>query len=347
MNQKVTIYDLSKSLGIAPSTVHRALYGNGRVSEETQKKVIDAAGRMGFKPNKAAKSLSRKTIKIGLIMNGVFPDFHNEVLRGAKTACEELSDFNVTLDFYMPSLPFPLRGQEILSKMIAMADEGCSGIIVQHPADTSGFHSGIAQLHDRSVPVVTVVSDIRGSKRIFNVRTDGYVAGRMAAELLWGFAKVGRCAVFTGFKGVEIHDEKVTGFCAEMERHAIEIAEVIEAKEDPQTAYEMADHLFSTCPDLSGIYINSSNSASIIQCAYHRGLQKKLVIITSDIFPELKTFIEDGAVSASIFQDPFRQGYQAFEGLYRYIADRAEIESEILLQPQIIIKSNLHYFTGR
>ena len=188
MDQKVTIYDLSKSLGIAPSTIHRALYGSGRVSEETKRKVIDAANRMGFKPNKAAKSLSRKTIKIGLIMNGVFPDFHNEVLRGAKTACEELSDFNVALDFHMPSLPLSQRGQEILSKMNTMADEGCSGIIIQHPPDINGFHSVIAQLHDRGIPVVTVVSDIRGSERIFNVRTDGQATGRMAAELLWGFA---------------------------------------------------------------------------------------------------------------------------------------------------------------
>ncbi|MDR3552430.1 MAG: hypothetical protein P4L75_04830, partial [Clostridia bacterium] len=62
------------------------------------------------------------------------------------------------------------------------------------------------------------------------------------------------------------------------------------------------------------------------------------------IFPELADYIEEGVVQASIFQDPFQQGYLAFRNLYEFIAGSKEGGGEILIKPQIIIKSNLDLF---
>ncbi|WP_179400773.1 LacI family DNA-binding transcriptional regulator [Burkholderia guangdongensis] len=58
----VTIVDLASALGLSKTTVSDALIGSGRVSEETRKRVADAAQAMGYVSNKAARSLRRRSM---------------------------------------------------------------------------------------------------------------------------------------------------------------------------------------------------------------------------------------------------------------------------------------------
>ncbi|WP_043284467.1 LacI family DNA-binding transcriptional regulator [Paraburkholderia oxyphila] len=58
----VTLVDLARALGLSKTTVSDALIGSGRVSEETRKRVADAAQAMGYVSNKAARSLRRRNM---------------------------------------------------------------------------------------------------------------------------------------------------------------------------------------------------------------------------------------------------------------------------------------------
>lgn len=53
----VTIYDISKRLGISASTVSRALSGSHRVNHKTRERVLAAAREMGYRPNHMARNL--------------------------------------------------------------------------------------------------------------------------------------------------------------------------------------------------------------------------------------------------------------------------------------------------
>ena len=57
-----TILDLARALGLSKTTVSDALIGSGRVSEETRKRVTDAAHSMGYVSNNAARSLRRRSM---------------------------------------------------------------------------------------------------------------------------------------------------------------------------------------------------------------------------------------------------------------------------------------------
>lgn len=61
----VTIKDISKKCGVAPSTVSKALNGYDDVKPETVEKVRAAARELGYQPNTAARAL--KTSKSGTI----------------------------------------------------------------------------------------------------------------------------------------------------------------------------------------------------------------------------------------------------------------------------------------
>ena len=56
----VTIYDISKKIGVAPGTVSKALNNYYGVSEETKAKVLAIAKEMGFVPNANARAIKAK-----------------------------------------------------------------------------------------------------------------------------------------------------------------------------------------------------------------------------------------------------------------------------------------------
>ncbi|WP_312855551.1 LacI family DNA-binding transcriptional regulator [Mesobacillus zeae] len=91
----VTIKDVAKEAGVAPSTVSRVIADSPRISEETKRRVREVMEELGYYPNLQARSLAAKSTKtIGIIM----PDsaYHNlqnpffpEVLRGISKKAHE------------------------------------------------------------------------------------------------------------------------------------------------------------------------------------------------------------------------------------------------------------------
>jgi DNA-binding LacI/PurR family transcriptional regulator len=76
--RSITIKDLAKSLGISKSTVSRALSGDSKnVSDETIRKVNEAAVSMGYRKNEMAANLrNRKSKAIGLIIPETVTSFY-------------------------------------------------------------------------------------------------------------------------------------------------------------------------------------------------------------------------------------------------------------------------------
>jgi DNA-binding LacI/PurR family transcriptional regulator len=88
----VTIQDIAQQLGIAASTVSKALNDYSDVSEATRKRVQAAARELGYHPSAAAQSLRRrKTRKIGLVVNypiGFIGEYLSRLMIGVALAAE-------------------------------------------------------------------------------------------------------------------------------------------------------------------------------------------------------------------------------------------------------------------
>lgn len=88
MSPSPTSRDVAEAAGVSQSTVSRALAGGGRVAPATRSLVLEAAARLGYRPNAAARSLvTRRTHTIGVVAedlrNPFFPelvdDLHSEL----------------------------------------------------------------------------------------------------------------------------------------------------------------------------------------------------------------------------------------------------------------------------
>lgn len=71
---RLTIYDIANAAGVSPGTVSRTINNIGYIKEETRQKIEEAAKKLKYTPNRAARTL--KTKKTGLILLAI-PDTDN------------------------------------------------------------------------------------------------------------------------------------------------------------------------------------------------------------------------------------------------------------------------------
>ncbi|KPH15124.1 LacI family DNA-binding transcriptional regulator [Chryseobacterium sp. ERMR1:04] len=80
---RITLKDLSKFLSLSTSTISRALLNDKNINAETQKRVLEAAEKLGYKPNTTALSLKYgQTKNIGLVVPEMITPFSSKVLQG-------------------------------------------------------------------------------------------------------------------------------------------------------------------------------------------------------------------------------------------------------------------------
>src|SRR5258708_7289012 len=94
---RVTIVDIAREANVSPKTVSRVIRGDDYVSRETLERVQKAIKELGYRPNRAARSLvSNQSSVIGIIIPDILNPFFPEVVRGIEdTALEQ--DYNILL----------------------------------------------------------------------------------------------------------------------------------------------------------------------------------------------------------------------------------------------------------
>jgi len=83
----VTLSEVARLTGVSVSTASKAINGRGDVSEETRRRVLETADRIGFTPNQLARSLlAGRTGTVGLLTSDLEGRFVLPILMGAEDA---------------------------------------------------------------------------------------------------------------------------------------------------------------------------------------------------------------------------------------------------------------------
>ena len=80
----VTIYDVAKAAGVAPSTVSRTFARPGRVNADTAARVRAAAEQLGYRANPIGHAAGSRTRMLGVMVSDVANPFHATLIRGAQ-----------------------------------------------------------------------------------------------------------------------------------------------------------------------------------------------------------------------------------------------------------------------
>jgi LacI family transcriptional regulator len=343
MAKRTTIRTIAEKLGISATTVFRALHDKPRVSDETKKAVLETARKLDFKINVLAQSLSRKPIRIAVVVVSTFPEFMHWLIGGIRRTEAELTDHSVIVDYYINSdLPDIETTILYFRKNLRTAiKKNYNGVLIS----AGGYCDEIGLLKAKNIPVAAVITDIEQDKRQFCVQYDGVTAGKMAAELFyWKFGKNAKVALATGTNDIAIHLQTSRGFLEQAKKLSLEVVHECYNKDNEKLAYKNTGELLDRYPDIQGAYINSFNSRGVINCISDRKMAGKICLITSDINSYLKKCLKEGIVSATIFQNQYHQGELALKYLYQYITEKASIADKILIKPEIIMESNMDLY---
>lgn len=341
-SNKVTIYEIAQKLNISIATVSRALNGKEDISDDTRRLVIAAADRMGYKASKTASSLSRKEKKFVVLLPGVMQDYTDEVHAGVKQALEDLRDYRVTAEVYN----IDQNVEAYTNALEGFARRNFHGAVVIPPENEIVLKERIKDCRIQGMPIVSVTTDLGKGARLFSVQSNAKVSGRLAAQML-GIALGGRgkAAFVTGQMTSWVHRTNEEGFRQEIKEQGVEYVGTYEHNDSPQKAYRLAEVLMREHPDLDGIYLGTANSVTFCERLKELGYLGKVKIVASDLFPRMIEFLKQGAVMATIFQNPFLQGRLAVRYLFEYLTgQRLLTKEEILIEPQLILKSNLESF---
>jgi LacI family transcriptional regulator len=187
---RVTIKDVAKACGISITTVSLVLNQKEcRVSEPTRKRILDAAKRLNYRPNKLAVGLvTRKTHTIGLIVPDISNFHFAELCKVIEQECQA-KGYIVLLGGYGDS------DEQAFEYFNAFLDKGIEGLVFAKP-----FGQKLSEIDERcfdlaeraGLPLVTLNKGKQGptTRAVeFDFRKGGYLATRHLVEL--GHRKIG------------------------------------------------------------------------------------------------------------------------------------------------------------
>lgn len=170
----LTLRDVSEASGVSEMTVSRVLRKRGDVSEPTRIRVLEAARRLGYVPNKIAGALASSRVNlVGVIIpslsNLVFP----EVMSGISERLEDTGLQPVVgVSNYLPD-----REEKVIYEMLSWRP---SGLIL---AGLEHSDAARAMLEQAGIPIVEIM-DIDGPVVDSAVGISHRRAGRQMAEAI-------------------------------------------------------------------------------------------------------------------------------------------------------------------
>jgi LacI family transcriptional regulator len=211
-SHQTTIIDIAKALGVAPSTVSRALNNKSEINPATRQAILKVAYELDYKPNLLAQSLNRgETHTIGVIIPNIERPFFAGVLAGIQNVASN-AGYRVII-----CQSNETHQTEILNVQALMASR-VDGLLISHSKETSSFEH--IKLHlNKGVPIVhfdRVCNELDTPKVI---QEDFKGSFDLVEHLIQQGCK--RIAIMAGPERLLISQTRFEGYKAALKKHGI------------------------------------------------------------------------------------------------------------------------------
>ena len=136
---------------------------------------------------------------------------------------------------------------------------------------------------------------------------------------------------------------RIEGFTSTLSEKGerIHIVETIENHDDDNESYEKVKEMLASHPEINVLYFAAGGVAGGCRAAVESGRIDAMRIFTYDCVPSTKKLLDDGIITATICQQPYKQGYLPVELLSRYLIEGISCEEFHYTDIDIRIKENL------
>jgi ribose transport system substrate-binding protein len=285
-----------------------------------------------------------KRLKLAFVTNNS-ADFWTIARRGVEQADKELPD--VDAEFRITADGTAAEQQRVVDDLLT---KGVDGIAIS-PVDPQNQTALIDAAAKRAV-VFTQDSDAPQSARTCYIGTDNVAAGRQAGQLIReAIPDGGPIMLFVGKLDARNAQERVQGIKEVLGGSNIRIIDVRTDDADDVRAKANAADTLVRYPDVKGLVgLWSYNGPAILNAVREAGKVGRVRIIAFDEADETLAGIKDGAIHATVVQQPYEFGYQAIMRMAQAVrGDRSFIPQtkQIIVPTLVVNRTNVEEFTRR
>jgi LacI family transcriptional regulator len=338
---KITIQDVAQKAGVSVATIDRVLNHRPGVKVRTVEKVESAIRELNYQPDRIAARLARgREYRFWFVLPNTAGEFMNRISDEVEAAAKRMSGERVSI---MVKRVDVFDGR-LLANVLDGLEDGIDGVAVvalDHPAVRESINTLVA----KGVSVVTLVSDVPGSKRTHYAGVDNSSAGRTAAGLMGRFlnGRKGKVGLFAGSLALRDHIERQFGFEQVMahEFPDLTVLPVRESRDDTERSEELAKQLLKEHPDLLGIYNVGGGTAGITSALEADGDPKHTIFIAHEVTEGSRRALIRGSIDVIINQDPGHEVRSAVRVLIARADNAPVIEAQERIRIDIFMRDNL------
>jgi ribose transport system substrate-binding protein len=283
-----------------------------------------------------------KQHRVAFVTNNA-SDYWTIARKGTEKADAELP--NVSVEFRIDSDGTAAEQQRIVDDLLA---KGIEGIAIS-PVDPANQTPLINNAAAKAL-ILTQDSDAPSSNRACYIGTDNVAAGRQAGELVKeALPQGGKIMVFVGVLDAANAQQRYQGLKEALQGSNVQIVDVRTDNTDRVRAKSNAADTLVSQPDVAlmvGLW--AYNGPAILGAVKDAGKVGKVKIVCFDEDDETLSGIKDGAIYATVVQQPYEFGYRSIQMMSKILdGDRSMIpeSKQIFVPTKSIKKDNVDAFT--
>src|SRR6202167_395556 len=176
----LTLKDIAREAGVSVATLDRVLHGRPGVREDTARRVREAIDRHGFRPFAAGAELAKgRSSRFAVVMPEGSNVFMSMILDHIAEMSGWLAARRASVETTKTNVFNPVALAGTLDSLAGRYD-GVAVVALDHQS----VRAAIDDLVAGGTYVVTLVSDVPGSRRHHYVGIDNVAAGRTAGTLI-------------------------------------------------------------------------------------------------------------------------------------------------------------------
>ena len=302
MAHAIGMKEIALQAGVSLATVDRVLHRRPGVRPATQRRVHQA--QVELDRQQAQVGLQGRRFLVDLVMET--PQRFSRIVRDALD--DVVRQMHPAVFRVREHLAETMAVDELVGVLDAIGRRGSHGVLLKAP-DVAPINEAVTRLHERGIPVVTLVTDIQHPARIAYVGLDNRSAGLTAAYLMhhWLGAETAGVLVSSSDRRFLGEGERIAAFIEGWKSarplSRVRIVTAGHGLHDPTVA--AVSRSLARHPDVAATYSVGGANAGIL-AAFDRAGRPCRVFIGHDLDEDNLALLRAGRLSAVLHHDLHR-----------------------------------------
>jgi DNA-binding LacI/PurR family transcriptional regulator len=329
--------DVARHAGVSIATVSRVLNNSTGVRPALRSRVLDAVRALNYQRDRAARSLRvRRSQIIGLIISDIQNPFFTSVVRGV----EDVAYQNGYTLLLCNSDEDRVKENLYIETLLA---ERAAGVLISPVSETENLSGALLEA---GIPVVAV------DRRMNDLQVDTVVVDNIRGAYMGVSHLISLGCHHIGYVGLPTWTtpgrERKEGYQQALVEHGVTLQERLVKTEGFKQAdgYHMASELLNMDRPPQALFAaNNLTTLGALNAIHERGLSipHDVAIVGFDDMPWGPAL---NPPLTAIAQPTYDLGYTAADLLLRRISERNGEITEVVLEPQLVVRASCGYVTG-